>query len=678
MFIIVRSLILLKRKTYLLFCLCLNTSVFAQTQPYMIGTGIYDITGPAAEVNMMGYAQLTQLDAGIQTRLWSRAFVIEDVKKNTRVVFISADLGMVFNSVTQGVLKQLKQKYANLYTKENVMLSATHTHSGPAGYSFRTLFNITSRGFDKDNYDAIVNGIVHSIERAHNNLEPGNILINSGELTNTSTNRSLSAYLKNPSDERSQYEHTTDKSVTQLTFMNAHNENIGLINWHAVHGVSMSKHNKLISGDNKGHASYLFEQSMHANYQDDKTFVAAFAQANEGDASPNIFTEINTGKCEQLSCPDLVHSELIGQRQFDKALELYKQAQTFIGDGVDFRHQTINMENQTLDEHFSHTQSAQTDSAALGYAFGAGTSDGHGLDKFFSQGQLQSNPLVSLLRNIIAMPSKHLQQAQYPKPILLAVGLNKPAWVSHNLPIQLFKIGKLVIAGVPGEFTTMAGRRLKKQLKTTFGSEAEHIVIAGLANDYAGYVTTYEEYQKQNYEAGFTLFGPWTLAAYQQNFANLARDMLNGTPTPHGPSPEDLHTNTGSLIPPVIFDDTPPATSFGDVHAQPNANYHKGELAHSVFWAGHPRNDFETMTGFFEIQRLINNQWQTIAHDWDANTSYYWQRIAFSYSFGHVYWKIPLDTTSGTYRIKHHGHYKYGWDRKIYPYTGTTHTFKVS
>lgn len=42
------------------------------------------------------------------------------------------------------------------------------------------------------------------------------------------------------------------------------------------------------------------------------------------------------------------------------------------------------------------------------------------------------------------------------------------------------------------------------------------VVIAGLTNTYASYVTTFEEYQAQRYEGGFTLFGPNTLDAYIQ------------------------------------------------------------------------------------------------------------------------------------------------------------------
>lgn len=58
------------------------------------------------------------------------------------------------------VLKALKEKYGNLYRQDNVVLSGTHTHCGPAGYFQYTLFMITSKGYIKESIQPLVNGIV--------------------------------------------------------------------------------------------------------------------------------------------------------------------------------------------------------------------------------------------------------------------------------------------------------------------------------------------------------------------------------------------------------------------------------------------------------------------------------------------------------------------------------------
>jgi neutral ceramidase len=70
-----------------------------------------------------------------------------------------------------------------------------------------------------------------------------------------------------------------------------------MIAWFAVHCTSMNNTNRLISGDNKGYASYLMEKEINypaeAEYRpfsspqwaervaNGSLFVAAFAQSNE-------------------------------------------------------------------------------------------------------------------------------------------------------------------------------------------------------------------------------------------------------------------------------------------------------------------------------------------------------------------------------------------------------------
>lgn len=62
---------------------------------------------------------------------------------------------------------------------------------------------------------------LQSIRRAHANIKPGKLRINSGELLDANANRSPSAYLHNPEDERAKYKHNTDKIMTQLSVTNS-------------------------------------------------------------------------------------------------------------------------------------------------------------------------------------------------------------------------------------------------------------------------------------------------------------------------------------------------------------------------------------------------------------------------------------------------------------------------
>ncbi|XP_029127005.1 neutral ceramidase 2-like [Cajanus cajan] len=151
-------------------------------------------------------------------------------------------------------------RFGNLYTEQNVAISGTHTHAGPGGYLQYVVYSVTSLGFVEQSFDAIANAIEQSIIQAHNNLKPGSIFMNIGDVKDAGINRSPSAYLQNPAEERARYPTNVDTQMTLLRFMDgASGKSIGAFSWFATHGTSMSRDNKLISGDNKGVAARLFE-----------------------------------------------------------------------------------------------------------------------------------------------------------------------------------------------------------------------------------------------------------------------------------------------------------------------------------------------------------------------------------------------------------------------------------
>ena len=90
------------------------------------------------------------------------------------------------------------------------MLAATHTHSGPGGYTQYFTYLITTGGFVFDNFQVIFRGIlgeityssiviyltfkylnVESIDKAHNSMIPGRLLYNKGFVIGASANRFL-------------------------------------------------------------------------------------------------------------------------------------------------------------------------------------------------------------------------------------------------------------------------------------------------------------------------------------------------------------------------------------------------------------------------------------------------------------------------------------------------------
>ncbi|MFY0564015.1 neutral/alkaline ceramidase [Archangium lansingense] len=649
------------------------TDPCATNQSFQLGAGLYDITGPAAEIGMMGYAMVNQKTAGIHQRLRSRAFVISSPCNGKRAVFVSADLGQVFQGMRQQVVEKLRAKYGNLYTDENVLLSATHTHSGPGGHSHYALYNLTTLGYDRQGFDAIVDGIFQSIVRAHDNLAPGSIRVASGDLLNASINRSPEAYLRNPATERAQYTHDTDKRMTLLRLQGDDGSEVGLINWFAVHATSMGNDNLLISGDNKGYASYLFEKLKGTNYTVQRTFVAAFAQSNEGDVTPNIYGGTNGGGAN-----DFESVELSGSKQFNLAKTLYDTASARLTGGVDFRHTYVAMDSVQVAPAYTDGLWRTTCEAAIGDSMLAGAEDGPGFGYEGSTCESIKNAW-SAFNCTLSTTS-----CQGEKPIALEMGTMQPyPWTPEVLPLQVVKLGNVALVALPFEPTTMAGRRVRQQVLAQLSSVGvDQVLIAGLANTYAGYLATREEYAKQDYEGASTHFGPWTLAAVQQEVDKLAVALRTDTTVAAGPTPRDLRNNQSTVQTGVVYDDKPLTASFGGIVTNALASYTRGQTVSVKFWGGHPKNNLRRQGSYLQVQRKSGTSWVTVANDWDWETKYRWQRNDCAPTFGcsHVTteWKIPADTTPGTYRIRHDGDWKSGWDGLIRAYSGTSREFTVN
>jgi neutral ceramidase len=633
---------------------------------FEVGTGIYDITGPAAELGMMGYAMLEQKTAGIHMRLRSRAFVIGSPCNGKRIVFVSADLGQIFQSVKQGVVRKLQETYGGLYNDANVMLSATHTHSGPGAYSHYALYNLTSLGYDPQNYAAIVNGIYQSIVRAHGNVGLGEIKMNQGDLLDASFNRSLTAYEANPASERAAYAHDTDKLMTVLRLSRGGQER-GMISWFAVHATSIGNQNRLISGDNKGLASYLFENMKGTNYGANDTFVAAFANSNEGDVSPNLW-----------GVPDNVHdydrNTTIADRQYARALSLYNAASQNLIGGVDYRHRYVDFSNLVVQPEYTGDSQRSTCVAAIGVSMIAGsTEDGPGVD-FVPEG---------LVYDGVSWPQFTLvpgdQACHGDKVILLPMGRFSPyPWTPEVLPVQVATLGNLALIAVPFEVTTMTGRRIRNAVLAKLQpTGVSHAVIVGLANAYAGYVATREEYSVQHYEGASTHFGPYTENALRQEAARLSDYLAANQINAPGPAPRDLANEQSSLITGVVFDDKPLFKSFGDIETNAAPSYARGQTARAVFWGGHPKNNLRTQGTFLRVEYWNGSSWVAARSDWDPDTRYIWKRSGIANSKVTVEWTIPANAQPGWYRLRHFGHWKSGWTGAISAYSGTSRNFQV-
>lgn len=612
---------------------------------YGVGVGQGDITGPIAESSMTGYADFGQRAHGLHMRLRARTFIIIDPCRERMSAIVVADLGMAFSSIKEGVLLSLRNEFGDRFNHENLLVTATHTHSGPGGYAYYPLYNVTSLGFDRANYDAIIGGIVESVRRAHAGIVAARISYGEREVDGVGFNRSLVAYENNPMVERSAYGKSTNETMHLLKFENRHGDVIGAINWLSVHPVSLTLKNDLVSGDNKGLAAYLLERRMKATYRAVGEFVGAFAQADAGDVSPYEIRHPPQNSDEEWA--GLWRS---AKMQADAAWALLNDNLEPISGELDFRHQFVDMHQQVTREH-------QLCIAGLGRSFAAGTENGKPPLALFVEGEINENPGDSC----------HAE-----KPILIPAGQINV--VPAILPFQIIAIGPVTIVAAPSEMTTMAGRRLREKVaKIRQGP----VIISGLSNEYSHYVATREEYAKQHYEGASTLYGPWTEQAYRGIFAHLAHAIVDKKAIDRGPLPADQSHRAKDLSLGVIFDSTPFGKSFGDMTTDAQARYRYGDTVSVSFVGAHPKNDLKTDDSYLTVEKLENGVFRPIYFDSDPNTMLRWQRVGLAKSAITITWHTTNDDEQGVYRICHAGASKAFLSGKITSYSGCTSLFRL-
>jgi neutral ceramidase len=544
---------------------------------YEIGTGKADITAFKKGVGMLGYGIFENKVERVETPLYARAFVFKDISSNKKIAFVNCEICFITISVKRGVAKKLTRKYPELgYDLDNLFLTAQHTHSGPGGFSHYGFYNISTPGFVPEVYQAIVEGIVEAIVAAEKNLKPGKISFNKGSFApeiDVAFNRSIKAYNSNPEITNKATEATAntalDREMTMFRIDGVDDKPIGALNFFGVHTTSVHNDNRSICSDNKGYAAQFHEDEWK-----DKApgFISIFAQKVAGDVTPNYVWDKKKHWTRGPFEDNFKSASYNGKLQYDKAKELFDFAQTkeAVNIGIDYALMYANLSNITCDPEFTNgVTDAKTGLSCHGLAFFKGTKEGPGMappliavsalaveitrayeyiralfvskkekqriyDKYKVQGKKKIMVESGARRVLITpnvsklfVPGALDPSVRYFKYFHKTGGLDHKPWIPQTLPLHIAILGQVALVGLPAEITTAAGERLRKSVLDVLQQRGvTEVIVCSYANAYCGYVTTYEEYQVQCYEGGHTVFGEYTLAAFQTKYKELAQQLL--------------------------------------------------------------------------------------------------------------------------------------------------------
>lgn len=537
---------------------------------WQVGVAKIDITPDVKGMGMMGYGMYHNKVKGVADPIFARATVFED-GRGKRFAFVNAEICFITPNLKQAVLERLQQLQAfAAWHDDSLMLTAQHTHSAPGGYSYHGFYNLSIPGFVPAVFERYAAGITQAILEATASMQPARLWYGKGTFApdkEVAFNRSPKAFKQNAETASFAAQAThlaVDRTMSVLKITDLDMKPLALLSWFGVHTTSISNDNHLISPDNKGYASHFFEQKYKAA---NPAFVAIFAQAPCGDVSPNYIWDEKKkwtrGKFED----DFESAKYNGQLQYELADSIFSDDEALIEiegkiacvqNYVDFSKVKVN-------PAFADGKERSTSKAVLGVTFLEGTREGPGVPKVLGILLRMVSHLIRFYELGILAPlapkrkttairlkyhthrNKHVlieTQSRRIAGIRKLDGLVVPdavdktlfyiksfyrngamqsteAWTPHILPIQLVQLGQLVLVGTPAELTTVAGWRLRDTLSKLLPKD-NIIINCPYANAYCGYITTPEEYDCQLYEGGHTVFGKWTLPAFQTKFQELA------------------------------------------------------------------------------------------------------------------------------------------------------------
>jgi neutral ceramidase len=486
------------------------------------GAGKADITPPTGYY-LGGWTRADRVAQGQHTRLWARALVLE--RDGRKLAFVADDLFMV----PGGLVKHVGDALADRgLSEQTILMSASHTHSGPGGYANFKTFNTAAPSLgtvtdpvsfyrlldpkpaDPQLYSFLVRRIATAIRRADADLGPAAAGWGAAEIHGLTMNRSIEAHLANhgmtvergrgaAEQDPAGVAHTIDPSVNVLRvdkLVRGRRVPIGGWSTFADHGTVTKSSFPYYNQDHHASALQVFERRVRraGRVPRRQAVLNVYGNSNEGDQSAGL---VRDGPAA---------SDYVGRVEAAAMLRAWRAARPTRDAALDSRWTRVCFCGQ-------QTEGGRVaDYAMIGFPFLTGSEEERG-------------PLFELTRvpfegtrNPLPLPGQG-HKAGIPL---------SPDSVPKAVPLLAVRVADGVIVTLPGEPTREVGGRVREAV--TAASGVGRVVVSGLANEFIQYFTTPEEYDRQHYEGGSTLYGPLSSNLLRGELAELSRRLVSGEP----------------------------------------------------------------------------------------------------------------------------------------------------
>jgi neutral ceramidase len=546
-----------------------------------------------------------------------------------------------------GLIAEAAKRAGRGFSQRNVLVGATHTHSGPSRFAnFATLNTlapsietvtdpVTYYSFfdpgppEPQLYTFLVKRIATALKRANRNVGPAAVGWGTKDLLGVTENRSLEAHLadhgiiEEPGEgsvdqDPDGYRHTIDPEVSVLRVDRLEPDGdripLGAFSTFADHGTVNSADYQVYTQDHFGPAIRFFEARMrHAGHvPKHEPVINIFANSDEGDQTAGFdgrgpIAAERVGRAEGKA---MFSAWLRAGRELDETPEL------------DLRWtRTCFCGQQTSDGRVA-------DSPVAGIPFLTGSEENRG-------------PLFDITHvsfEGMRSPTTAYGEAQGHKEGIVLSTDSYPSAV----PLFVLRIADRLVITEPGEASVETGRRTRTAVMAAArGMGITGVTLMGLTNEFVQYLTTPEEYDRQHYEGGSTIYGPAEGAAVSDSLVRLTKRMRNGKRAPK-PYPFDPRNGVA-----------PNGAPFGDGSSVASPTTQPADVppgAQAVFmWQGGPSGlDKRLDKRFIAIERRTGGGWRRVADD--LGLSIVW--TADSDGAYDVHWQVPRSAKPGSYRIQ--------------------------
>lgn len=482
--------------------------------PLLAGAAEVDITPPPG-LPKAGYSANATDGIGFRTRL--RARVLHLHRGPTSLAIVQCDLlggsAVLSHLVARHLAERTDIPLAGL------MIGATHTHAGPGqflGTDFYNRFASNRAGFDPAWTQFLATRIADAVVEAHDRRVPAEMAVGSTPVWGLTRNRSLDPHVQNGE--------VTDKRLDpQRKWVNV-DPLLHLVRVDAVGGgplaamVVFGVHGTGIPNRAPEYNADLWAYVVGALGDGiaERSGVRPVVGAIEG-THADIAPAIRPGRAGHLE------ARRIGRGIGDEAAVLWERlgdrltAEVALGAGL---HEVDLESERTVDDVTLPRR------PAVGAALVAGAHENvtpvlHRLPAF-----RPGNPKPWRTRH--PQGPKWVLGSRWLQPLLLPL-----RGFPRILPLQVLRLGDAALVGMPFEVTIASGRRMVDAVGGAMASAGvERVMVTSVANEYSGYVATAEEYQRQHYEGGHTLYGPQTQPFVTAHVARLAARVADGVGLP--------------------------------------------------------------------------------------------------------------------------------------------------